>query len=313
MRQDQLDGLATFVAVAESRGFSAAAVRLGVSPSAVSQAVRLLEKRVGVPLFNRTTRSVNLTEAGARFLERIGPAVQELAAASEELSDSAERPSGLLRLTVSRGAYLWVLQPVLGAFLRAYPQIDLEVSIDNTLVDIVGRGFDAGIRFGGMVERDMVGLRVGPPMANCIVAAPRYLAEHGTPVHPRELLAHDCIGFRFASSGQLERWEFAKNGEAMTLAVSGRLVMNDVAVMLDAAVDGIGIANLIGSFTERHIADGRLVQLLADWTTPLPDLTLYYPDRRRVPPKLRALIDWLRATTPPASGVLLQDGSTAGL
>ncbi|MDM0032026.1 LysR family transcriptional regulator [Variovorax sp. J22P271] len=297
MRQDQLDGLVTFVAVAETRGFSAAAVRLGVSPSAVSQAVRLLEKRVGVPLFNRTTRSVNLTEAGARFLERIGPAVQELALASEELSDSAERPSGLLRLTVSRGAYLWVLQPVLGAFLRAYPQIDLEVSIDNTLVDIVGQGFDAGIRFGGMVERDMVGMRVGPPMANCIVAAPRYLAERGTPVHPRELLAHDCIGFRFASSGQLERWEFEKNGEAMTLAVSGRLVMNDVALMLDAAVDGIGIANLIGSFTERHIVEGRLVQLLADWTTPLPDLALYYPDRKRVPPKLRVLIDWLRSTT----------------
>ncbi|MGJ7613075.1 MULTISPECIES: LysR family transcriptional regulator [unclassified Variovorax] len=304
MRQDQLDGLVTFVAVAETRGFSAAAVRLGVSPSAVSQAVRLLEKRVGVPLFNRTTRSVNLTEAGARFLERIRPAVQELASASDELSDSADRPSGLLRLTVSRGAYLWVLQPVLGAFLRAYPQIDLEVSIDNTLVDIVGQGFDAGIRFGGMVERDMVGMKVGPPMANCIVAAPRYLAERGTPVHPRELLAHDCIGFRFASSGQLERWEFEKNGEAMTLAVSGRLVMNDVALMLEAAVDGLGIANLIGSFTERPVADGRLVQLLADWTTPLPDLTLYYPDRKRVPPKLRALIDHLRATTLPAPGVL---------
>jgi DNA-binding transcriptional LysR family regulator len=313
MRQDQLDGLVTFVAVAETRGFSAAAVRLGVSPSAVGQAVRLLEKRVGVPLFNRTTRSVNLTEAGARFLQRVGPAVQELASASDELSDSAERPSGLLRLTVSRGAYLWVLQPVLGAFLRAYPRIDVEVSIDNTLVDIVGQGFDAGIRFGGMVERDMVGMRVGPPMANCIVAAPRYLAEHGTPVHPRELLAHDCIGFRFASSGQLERWEFAKNGEAMTLAVSGRLVMNDVAVMLDAAVDGIGIANLIGSFTERHIADGRLVQLLADWTTPLPDLTLYHPDRKRVPPKLRALIDWLRPTTLPASGVLVPGERAGGL
>lgn len=313
MRQDQLDGLVTFVAVADTRGFSAAAVRLGVSPSAVSQAVRLLEKRVGVPLFNRTTRSVNLTEAGARFLERIRPAVQELAAASDELSDSADHPSGLLRLTVSRGAYLWVLQPVLGAFLRAYPQIDLEVSIDNTLVDIVGQGFDAGIRFGGMVERDMVGMKVGPPMANCIVAAPRYLAERGTPVHPRELLAHDCIGFRFASSGQLERWEFEKNGEAMTLAVSGRLVMNDVALMLEAAVDGLGIANLIGSFTERQVADGRLVQLLADWTTPLPDLTLYYPDRKRVPPKLRALIGHLRATTLPAPGVLLQGGQAGGL
>ncbi|WP_256330748.1 LysR family transcriptional regulator [Variovorax sp. YR266] len=313
MRQDQLDGLVTFVAVAETRGFSAAAVRLGVSPSAVSQAVRLLEKRMGVPLFNRTTRSVNLTEAGARFLERIRPAVQELASASDELSDSAERPAGLLRLTVPRAAYLFVLQPALGGFLRAYPQIDVEVSIDSALVDIVGRGFDAGIRFGGMVERDMVAVKVGGPLANSIVAAPRYLAERGTPVHPRELLAHDCIGFRFESSGLLERWEFEKDGEAMTLAVSGRLVMNDVAVMLDAAVDGIGIANLISSYTERHVADGRLVQLLADWTTPLPDLTLYYPDRRRVPPKLRALIDWLRETTLSAPGVLLQGERAGGL
>lgn len=314
MRQNQLDGLVTFVAVAETRGFSAAAVRLGVSPSAVSQAIRLLEKRVGAPLFNRTTRSVNLTEAGARFLERIRPAVQELASASDELSDSAARPSGLLRLTVPRAAYLFALQPVLGAFLRAYPQIDVEVSIDSALVDIVGMGFDAGIRFGGMVERDMVAVKVGPPLANCIVAAPRYLAERGTPTHPRDLLAHDCIGFRFASSGQMERWEFEKNGEAMTLAVTGRLVMNDVAVMLDAAVDGIGIANLISSYSERHIADGRLVHLLADWTTPLPDLTLYYPDRKRVPPKLRALIDFLHGkTTLPSGSVLLQGGKPAGL
>jgi len=319
MRQDQLDGLVTFVTVAETRGFSAAAVRLGVSPSAVSQAVRLLEKRVGAPLFNRTTRSVNLTEAGARFLERIRPAVQELASASDELSDSAARPSGLLRLTVPRAAYLFALQPVLGEFLRAHPQIDVEVSIDSSLVDIVGMGFDAGIRFGGMVERDMVGVKVGPPLANCIVAAPRYLAARGTPTHPRDLLAHDCIGFRFASSGQMERWEFEKNGEAMTLAVTGRLVMNDVAVMLDAAVDGIGIANLISSYTERHIADGRLVQLLADWTTPLPDLVLYYPDRKRVPPKLRALIDFLHrahglgSTTLPPAGVLLHGRKSAGL
>lgn len=295
MRQDQLDGLVTFVAVAETRGFSAAAVRLGVTPSAVSQAVRLLEKRVGVALFNRTTRSVNLTEAGANFLERVGPAVQELASASEELTDSAERPSGHLRLTLPRAAYFFVLQPVLGGFLRAHPQITVEVSLSAALVDIVGEGFDAGIRFGHMVARDMVGVRVGQRLANSIVAAPRYLAGRGTPVHPRELLAHDCIGYRFESSGQLERWEFEKGGEKMTLSVSGRLVMNDTAVMLDAAEDGIGIANLISSYTERHVADGRLVQLLADWTTPLPDLMLYYPDRKRVPPKLRALIDFLRA------------------
>lgn len=294
MRQDQLDGLATFVCVAETRGFSAAAVRLGVSPSAVSQAIRLLEARVGAPLFSRTTRSVNLTEAGSRFLERVRPAVQELAAAAEELADASARPSGLLRLNVPRVAYLFVLQPVLGGFLRAYPEVDVEVSIDSSLVDIVGMGFDAGIRFGGMVERDMVAVRVGPRLANCIVASPRYLAAHGMPAHPRELLAHECIGFRFASSGQLERWEFEKDGERMVLPVTGRLVLNDAAVMLDAAIDGIGVANLVSGYAERAIEDGRLLRLLADWSPPLPEMTLYYPDRKRVPPKLRALIDFLR-------------------
>jgi len=190
---------------------------------------------------------------------------------------------------------MFVLRPAIGRFLRAYPDIAVEVSIDSALVDIVGLGFDAGIRFGGSVEHDMVGVRVGPPLANCIVAAPRYLAGRGTPTHPRELLAHDCIGFRFASSGQLERWDFEKDGETMTLPVTGRLVLNDVAMMLEATIDGIGIANLISGYAERAIEDGRLVRLLADWTPPLPDLTLYYPDRRRVPSKLRALIDFLRA------------------
>jgi DNA-binding transcriptional LysR family regulator len=294
MRQDQLDGLATFVCVAETRGFSAAAVRLGVSPSAVSQAIRQLEARVGAPLFNRTTRSVNLTEAGSRFLERVRPAVQELASAAEELTDTSTRPSGLLRLNVPRVAYVFVLQPVISRFLRAYPQIDVEVSIDSSLVDIVGMGFDAGIRFGGRVERDMVAVPVGPRLDNCIVASPRYIAERGLPVHPRDLLAHECIGFRFVSSGQLERWEFEKDGEAMTLPVTGRLVLNDVSAMLDAAIDGIGVANLISGYSERAIEDGRLVRLLADWSPPLPELTLYYPDPRRVPPKLRALIDFLR-------------------
>jgi DNA-binding transcriptional LysR family regulator len=295
MRQDQLDGLATFVCVAEAQGFSAAAVRLGISPSAVSQAIRLLESRVGVPLFNRTTRSTHLTEAGARFLARVRPAVQELAAAAEELADSGERPSGLLRLNVPRVAYRFVLQAALPRFLRAYPEVEVEVAIDSALVDIVGAGFDAGIRFGATVERDMVAVPVGPALANCLVAAPRYLAGRGMPAHPRELVGHDCIGLRFASSGQLERWSFEKDGETLTLAAPARLVLNDVASMLEAAIDGVGIANLITGYTDSAIEDGRLVRLLPDWSPPLPPLHLYYPDRRRVPPKLRALIDFLRA------------------
>ena len=295
MKQDPLDGLLAFVSVAEASGFSAAATRLGVTPSAVSQSIRQLEKRLGTPLFSRTTRSVSLTEAGAHFLERVRPALQELGLAAEELSDRAGRPMGVLRLNVPRLAYDLVLQPVLGRFLRAHPQVQLEISIDTALVDIVGLGFDAGIRFGERVDRDMVSLPIGPPLRDCIVASPAYLAAHGRPAHPRELLTHDCIRYRFASSGQLERWRFERGEQEFTLAVSGRLVLDDASALLAAALDGLGVANLIDRLAQPAIDDGRLVRLFADWHPPLPTLTLYYPDRRRVPPKLRALIDCLRA------------------
>jgi DNA-binding transcriptional LysR family regulator len=293
VRQDQLDGLATFVCVAETRGFSAAAVRLGVTPSAVSQTIRQLEARVGAPLFSRTTRSVNLTEHGARFLERVRPAVDELAAATEEVADTAGEPAGRLRLTVPRIAHQLVLQPVLAGFLAAYPRIQVEVSVNSALVDLVGMGFDAGIRFGGLVDADMVAVRVGPVLSDCIVAAPAYLAAHGTPQHPRELLAHDCICYRFATSGQLERWRFEKDGESIVLPIGGRLVLDDVPAMQEAAIAGLGIANIMSGYADAAIADGRLVHLLAGWCPPLPPLVLYYPDRKRVSAKLRALMDFL--------------------
>jgi DNA-binding transcriptional LysR family regulator len=300
MRQDQLDGLATFVCVAQTRGFSSAAVRLGVSPSAVSQTIRQLETRVGLALFSRTTRSVSLTEAGLRFLERVAPAVEELAAASSELADRPERPAGLLRLTVPTIAYSMVLEPAMAPFLRAYPDVNVEMSIDSAMVDIVASGFDAGIRFDDKVPRDMVGLKIGPRLYASMVASPLYLAERGTPKHPRDLLVHDCITYRFTTSGQLERWDFEKNGERMKLAVSGRLVLNNAVAMTQAAINGIGIANLFTGSTDPFIHSGQLVRVLADWSPALPDMTLYYPDRRRVPAKLRAFIDFLRA---PAQGV----------
>ncbi|HEY4250670.1 MAG TPA: LysR family transcriptional regulator [Roseomonas sp.] len=294
MRQDQLDGLAAFVAVAEARGFSAAAIRLGVSPSAVSQAVRVLEQRLGLVLFNRTTRSVSLTEIGQRYFERVLPAVRDLAAASEELGQEAERPKGLLRLNVPRAGFMIALQPILRGFLDACPEIDLEIVIENALVDIVGHGFDAGIRFGDLVEKDMVALRIGPPIAAHVIASPAYLAQHGVPAHPRDLLRHACIGFRHVTTGQIERWAFARDGERLELAVTGRLIINDSAALVQAALDGLGITYMINGYIERFLQDGRLVRVLADWSPPLAGLTLYYPDRRRVPPKLRALIDYLR-------------------
>ncbi len=300
MRQDQLDGLVVFLCVADALSFSAAAVRLGVSPSAVSQAIRALETRVGVPLFNRTTRSVSLTEHGARYRERIEPAIRDLLSAAEEIGDAAQQPAGLLRLNVPRSAYMLVLQPRLRAFLAAHPAIRLEVMIDAHLIDIVGGGFDAGIRFGDLVDRDMIGICVGPPLAAHIVAAPAYLARHGVPRMPRDLLEHDCIGYRHATSGQIERWAFARDGAAFEMAVDGRLIVNDSEALLGAALDGLGIAYTINGRVDAGIGDGRLVRLLAEWSPPLAGLTLYYPNRRRVPAKLRALIDFLRNDRPGA-------------
>jgi DNA-binding transcriptional LysR family regulator len=294
MRQDQLDGIVTFIAVAEEKGFSAAAVRLGVSPSAVSQTIRNLERRVGLALFSRNTRGVSLTEAGEKYFERVLPAVRELSLASEELGAAADRPAGTLRITVARSGHMILLQPVLRRFLERYPEIRVDLCIDNSLVDIVGRGYDAGIRFGDRVERDMVAVRIGPPIAAFIVASPDYLARRGVPKHPHDLLGHDCLCFRLMSTGQIERWAFEKNGQTLALAVSGRLILNDSAALVQSALDGIGIAYMINGYIERFIDEGRLVRLLADWSPPLPGYTLYYPDRRHVAPKLRAFIDFMR-------------------
>ncbi len=298
MRQNQLDGLAAFVAVAEEKGFSAAAVRLGVSPSAVSQSIRNLETRLGLPLFNRTTRSVSLTEAGARYLERVLPCVREIAAITDELSNESDQPRGLLRLNVPRAGYMIVLQPILRGFADTYPEICIEMVVENGLVDIVGRGFDAGIRFGNLVEKDMIAVKVGPPISAYMVAAPGYLERHGCPREPRDLLDHSCIVLRHVTTGQIERWQFARGSESFELSVSGHFVTNDSAVLVQAALDGLGIAYMINGYIEPLIESGRLVRVLADWSPGLPGLTLYYPNRRRVPLKLRALIDFLRREPP---------------
>jgi DNA-binding transcriptional LysR family regulator len=294
LRQDQLDGIVTFIIVAEEQGFSAAAVRLGVSPSAVSQTIRNLEARVGLALFNRNTRGVSLTEAGATYFERVLPAVRELTAASEELGAALDRPAGLLRISVARAGYLTTLQPLMRRFLDRYPDIRLDVSIEPRLTDIVGQRYDAGIRFGDMIERDMVAINIGPPIFAHIVASPAYLAAHGVPRHPRDLLSHACICFRRPTSGQIERWLLSKGGETLELAVNGRLIVNDSAAAVQAALDGIGIVYMINGFIDPLLETGRLVRVLTDWSPPLPGFALYYTNRRRVPPKLRALIDFLK-------------------
>jgi DNA-binding transcriptional LysR family regulator len=296
MRQQNLDGLVAFVQVAECRSFSAAAARMGLTPSAVSQSIRLLEARVGIALFTRTTRSVRLTEAGERYLERVRPAVRELEEAAGALGQTDARPAGILRLNVPRVAYMFVLQPVLRKFLDAYPELSIEISVDSTLIDIVSGGFDAGIRYNNIVEGDMVGVQVGPSMSSYVVATAEHWARYGKPTAPRDLLAHRCIGFRYKTSGGLERWTFEKNGEAVNFSPTSHvLVVDDIAAIVQAAVDGIGAAYITSGYVEGLIESGRLVRVLHDWTRSLPGLTLYYPSRRGVTPKLRALIDFLRA------------------
>lgn len=298
MRQDQLDGLVTFAMVAESRGFSAAAIRLGISPSAVSQTIRQLERRVGVPLFHRTTRSISLTDAGTRFLEQVLPAVQTLAGATAALGDEQGNPSGQLRLNVSRAAFLVVVRPILSEFLRTYPDVNVEIALDNTLVDIVTPGFDAGIRFGHLVEKDMVGIPVGPPLSAHLIASPDYLAQRGTPTHPSDLIRHDCIGFRHASTGVVERWALQKNGDSLEVAVTGRLIVNDSVALVQAALDGLGIAYMINGYIDPLLEQGRLVRIMEEWSPALPGFTLYYASRKRVSRALRALIDIMQKARP---------------
>jgi DNA-binding transcriptional LysR family regulator len=302
INQEHLDGLVTFVCVAELRGFSAAAVRLGMSPSAVSQTIQKLETRLGTPLFARTTRSVSLTDAGERYLARVSPAVDELSSAAEEVSVVGARPAGPLRLNVSRAAYLFALRPILPAFLAAYPEVELEVSIDSALVDIVRLGFDAGMRYSDMVERDMVSVRVGPSLASYVVAAPAYLERRGVPKRPQDLLTHDCIRYRYPSSGRIQSWLFEKGKKRSEIAVSGALVLNDDAAMVDATLAGLGIAYLTSGYVNEHLSHGRLERVLSDYSPEMPALSVYYPSRRRITRRLRALLDFLR-DAPGATGV----------
>ncbi|AKV04256.1 Transcriptional regulator, LysR family [Labilithrix luteola] len=297
----RLDGVEQFLLVAELGSFSAAARRLGVSPSAVSQAVRQLEQRLGAALLHRTTRSVSLTEAGSRYLASASSALEALEAANEAVSDLSQKPRGTLRLNVLRGAYLMVLQPILGRFIAAYPEISLEIFIDSGVSDVVREGFDAGIRFGHVVAQDMVGIDVGPRLTAHVLATPAYFRKRGTPKHPRDLKEHECIGFRHPPSGPVEPWEFEKGKERYLLRFEPRLVFNDSAALLQAALDGLGVTYTINGYVERFLEEGKLVRVLASWSPPLDSFRLFYPSRRRVAPKLRALIDFLRAARAPAS------------
>lgn len=292
-----LSGLTALVAVADRRSFTAAAAHLGVTPSAVSQAVRALEERVGVRLVQRTTRSVGLTEAGERFVTQLRPSLDGVATAFESIGELRDGPAGTLRLNVPRVGYERVLEPLLPAFLAEYPWIRLELVIEDAFADIVASGCDAGIRIGEMLARDMIAVRIGDDERVAIVGSPSYFAIHGKPKRPRDLQSHDCIRYRRITSGEIYRWELTENGKDIEVAVDGRVTVNDGDAMLRLARSGLGLANVFESTAASDLASGRLVRVLDPYCPPFPGLFLYYPSRANIAPKLQVLVAFLRART----------------
>jgi DNA-binding transcriptional LysR family regulator len=291
--RDDLSGLVALLTVAEKRSFTAAAA-LRVTPSAVSQTIRTLEERVGVRLLQRTTRSVGVTEAGARFIAQLKPAMAGVHEAFESLGELRDRPAGVLRLTLPRLGYERILAPKLPAFLAAYPDIELDISIDDAFTNIVEQGFDAGMRIGEMVEREMMGVRVSGDLRMAVVSAPSYFAAHGKPKHPRDLPAHDCINYRRRSLGVVYRWEFTEDAKDFEIAVNGRILLDDGDLMVSAALDGLGLAYVPDFAVREHLTEGRLVRVLEAFCVPFPGIFLYYPSRAYIAPKLQALVDFLK-------------------
>jgi DNA-binding transcriptional LysR family regulator len=294
VRQGALDGVEAFLSVAQHRSFRKAAAELAVTPSAISQAVRTLEARVGAALFIRTTRSVGLTEAGERFLARAKPAFEELIAASQAARGLGQRPSGLLRLSVPRAIVPILLERLVASFCEAYPDVEVEIATSEELVDLASGGFDAGIRLGQFIAADMVAVRLTQPFRMVIVASPAYLARRGRPERPEDLRDHACVRFR-RSSGALAHWSFNQGNRAIEASVSGPLIAHDFPTMLGAAVQGLGLAQLPEPVTAAHVAAGKLVRVLEPFAPMAPGLFLYHPGKRQVLPKLRAFIDHVKS------------------
>lgn len=291
--QDDLTGLRALLSVVRKRSFTRAAAELRVTPSAVSQTIRGLEDRVGVRLLARTTRNVGLTEAGAQFVAKLQPALGQIDEAFEALGEMRGRPSGLLRLTMLRTGYTDVFKPILARFLAEHPDIRVEISLDEALTNVVEEGFDAGIRLGHTLEREMIAVRVSVDQELVVVGSPDYFARRGKPAHPRDLHTHDCINLRKATKGTVDRWKFVENGKDLDIAVTGHIVTNDGSVLVDAALDGLGLAYLFQSMVRDHVAKRRLVRVLDKYCPAVPGYFLYYPSRVNLAPKLKALVDFL--------------------
>ena len=294
MRETGLDDLRALLAVARERSFTRAAAQLGVSQSALSQTLRGLEARLGLRLLTRTTRSVAPTEAGERLLRAVGPALDEIDAGLAALSELREKPSGTIRITTHEHAVRAVLWAALAKLLPDYPDIKVELVIDYGLTDIVAERYDAGIRSGEMVAKDMVAVRIGPDLRMAVVGAPSYFAKRPPPGTPQDLTAHNCVNLRLPTHGGLYAWEFERGGRELKVRVEGQLVLNTTALILDAALAGFGLAYLPEDQVRSDLASGRLIRVLADWCQPFPGYHLYYPSRRQPTPAFALLVEALR-------------------
>jgi DNA-binding transcriptional LysR family regulator len=293
MPRDTINDLQAFVAVAREQSFTKAATKLGVSQSALSHTVRGLEAQLGLRLLTRTTRSVAPTAAGERLLATMGPLLDEIETGMAALSEFREKPAGTIRITTGEHAAHSVLWPALERLLPEYPDIKVELDLNNGLTDIVAGRYDAGVRLGEQVAKDMVAVRIGPDTRMAVVGAPSYLADRSRPKTPEDLTAHDCIGLRMQSGGLLT-WEFEKGGREVRVKVEGRLVFNTSLMALEAAVAGHGLAYLLEDRVQACLADGRLVRVLGDWCLPFSGYHLYYPSRRQPRPAFALLVDALR-------------------
>ena len=294
MARHPIDDLTAFLAVARERSFTRAAAKLGVSQSALSHTIRGLEERLGVRLLTRTTRSVAPTEAGERLVRTVGPRLEEIDAELAALTELREKPAGTIRITTGEHPAEAILWPALAKLLPRYPDIKVELIIDYGLTDIVAERYDAGVRLGEQVAKDMIAVRIGPDFRMAVVGAPSYFAGRPRPKTPQELTAHDCINIRLPTHGGIYAWEFERRGRGLKVRLEGQLVFNNIALRLKAALAGLGLAYLPDDQVEKHLAEGRLIRVLADWCPPFSGYHLYYPSRRQPAPAFALLVEALR-------------------
>ena len=294
MTLESYDQLAIFSAVAQERSFTRAAARLGMSQPALSRAMRQLEERLGVRLLARTTRSVSPTEAGEHLLKVIAPRFEEIDTELALLSEFRDRPAGKLRITAGEHSAIKVLHPVLSKLLPDHPDLNIEIIVDYGFTDIVAQGFDAGVRLGPQVAKDMIAMRIGPDMRMAVVGSPAYFSRYSKPVIPNDLTAHNCITLRMPTHGGLYVWEFEKDGQELNVRIEGQLVFNNIAMRLEAALQGLGLAYMPENVVQEHVAQGRLIRVLEDWCEPFSGYHLYYPSRRQSSPAFNLLRETLR-------------------